>query len=493
MTLSLRARLLVGAVAGTTTVLLAAGALLYWQIRAGLRQEFDRALTARASVLASLVEQEDGRLEFDFDERVIPEFARAEGAEYFQIRRRDGQVVARSRSLGTADLELPGGDVAGPALRDVRLPDGRAGRSVTILASPRNESPNPPAEPSQIVISHARSTADVEAALRRVCWVMGCIGAVAVLLSSLLLTMIVGAGLRPLGELARQLAGLRPDEPSARVRLDRSPPELTPVVDQTNSLLQRVEAALEREKAFSADVAHELRTPLAGLRSTAEVSLSRPRDAQSYRDDLLQCLTITAQMQHMVGNLLCLARLEAKQVPCSREPVCLDSLLRECWEPLETAAREKSVEVIWQSAPAGEIISDRDKLRQVFTNLLENAVSYVDEGGRLTVTAEAVHGGTEVAIANSGSRLSLEDAPRTLDRLWRGDNGRQHTGTHCGLGLPLARKLTELLGGRLTVESELGGVFSVTLRLGPPAAVTNAAAIAICLDGPARDPHPKAF
>lgn len=477
MTLPIRTRLLAGTVAGTTIVLLAAGMLLYQQIEAQFQHEFDRTLAAKASVLASLVEQDKGKFEFEFDGRVMPEFAPGDRAEYFQIWGPDGQTLARSPSLDNdaSESPVPSGSqrVKGafqppkdsfqsPQFAELTLPNGQKGRLVTIAALARVESPRISGPAQRIIVTYARSTADFSVALQKVFWLMIWVGLVAVAVSAILLLVGVSTGLRPLNQLAKRIADLRPDEPAARITL-QTPRELTPVVDQMNSLLHRVETVIQREKSFSADVAHELRTPLAGLRSTLEVSLGRTRDTHEYCDAMGECLKITTQMQTIVNNLLYLAKLDAGGLPCSKNPVQLNSLLSECWHPFAETARQKLVVVNWNGSSIPEIASDTNRLRQVFTNLFENAVEYVDSAGAIEVTTQPCAHCIKVTISNTGSQLAKEDAPRTLDRFWRGDAGRHHTGVHCGLGLPLAKKLIENLGGTIEVASEKNAAFRVTV------------------------------
>src|SRR5699024_6135343 len=123
------------------------------------------------------------------------------------------------------------------------------------------------------------------------------------------------------------------------------------------------------EKTFLAAAAHELRTPLSGLRTTLEVALSRPRPAQAYYQPLHQCLDITQQMQSMIDNLLCLARMDAGQAAVKLEPVDLIDLLANCWQPLVARANERGLDADWQiNPPVHRALTDRQKLRMVLQN-----------------------------------------------------------------------------------------------------------------------------
>ncbi len=465
MTSSIRGRLLMGTVAGAAVVLLGAGALLYGVLHAWLWREFDQALAARASTLASLIEEEDGELEFTPDYRTMTQYDRSPRADYFQIVRMDGSLVARSRSLKGASLGEVAPGTAFPALRDLRLPDGRAGRCVTVAASPRREHGSDRRPPLKLLVSLASSIGDLQATLFRIRALLAGVILLAIGLTSAILFTVVGRELRPLHRLAADIARLHPEDRSARIHLTPVPSELLPVVEQMNALLERTDAAFQREKSFTADVAHELRTPLAGLRSTLEVSRSRVREAQAYQADMAACLDITGHMQAMVDSLLRMARLDHDAVAVQAEPVDLDILLAECFKPLEGAARARKVRIQWPSTPAGTIISDREKLRQVFTNLLDNAVTYVDPGGQVVVEFRPASTGACWVIRNTGCTLSAEQVGKVFDRFWRGDTARQAAGQHCGLGLPLARMLVEKLGGTLRADV-YEGWFRVSIAVG---------------------------
>jgi len=163
------------------------------------------------------------------------------------------------------------------------------------------------------------------------------------------------------------------------------------------------------------------------------------------------------RMQAMVESLLLLARADGGQLAAVRKRVDLSLLLSECWADCQMRAEQRGLRIDWE-VPAGCIVeSDPDKLRIIFQNLFDNAVSYVDDGGtiRVVVDAEAVE------ISNSGSKIGSEEQLHLFERFWRGDQARTDTGVHCGLGLSLCRRLMELLGGQIGVNAVQGGSFVV--------------------------------
>jgi len=243
------------------------------------------------------------------------------------------------------------------------------------------------------------------------------------------------------------------------------PAELLPVIDRLNDLLERLERAFHREKRFTADVAHELRTPLAGARSVLEVALSRDREPEAYRQAMQDFLGINEQMHRMVENLLHLARADANQLEVVSDSVDLAALAGECWERLAGDAQQRQLQVVWRLKEPCIVESDRCKLRLILQNILGNAVAYADDGGQIWVDTILADGCVEFAVTNSGSAVAEQDVARVFDRFWRGDASRRCSGQHCGLGLSLCKVLVELLGGSIEAFSSPGETFRVTVRL----------------------------
>jgi two-component system heavy metal sensor histidine kinase CusS len=464
---SLRLQLLLGTALGTTAVLLVSGGVLYALISRVLRADFDDALAAKARSLAALAELDEDGLEFELAAASLPEFAAAERAEYYQVWLPDGVVFARSPSLGNGDLEQIAGTSDAPAFRTVRLPDGRPGRTVGLTFVPRLEYEDGHASTAlTVTLVVAREVSGLEATLARVRGLMIGVGLFAVALSAGLLAWLVHRKLRPIARLSGQIAQVGESDLSKRIGEAEIPSELAPVVNRLNDLLARLEAAFERERRFTGDVAHELRTPLAGLRAKLELALSRERAPEVYRNAMSDCLEINLQMQRMVENLLHLARADAGQLEIHHEPVDVSELARECWKPLEEKALARGLRVEWRLNAPGPVETDRDKLRLVIQNILDNAVVYTNDEGQITVSMSAENGAVVLAVNNTGSSLPPHDRQRVFDRFWRADpSRRQANETRCGLGLPLCKALVEQLGGTIAATASAAGVFTITVRL----------------------------
>ncbi len=472
---SLRRTLIIGTTIGSAAVLLCVGILVYLLVRDGLIEQFDQSLIDKARLLASTIELEEGAVDLQFSEFDMHEFKRQDLPGYLQLWYGDGSILYRSPSLKEKNLAQSAGPVESPAYYWLKLPDGRNGRAVGITFAPKVEIFWEPdaddlrkawkSRTSGITLVLARGTSLIDQTLTRLELILLLAGSIAIAVSGVVLWLVIRRSLRPLNDLAGEISHLAEDDLSARVKAGGSVAELRPVSERLNDLLGRLEAAFERERSFSADVAHELRTPLAGLRSTMDVILSKQREAPEYREALGDSLQIIIDMHAMVENLLTLARLEAGQLDIQTGDVAINELVRGTWEPAGGHADARRLKVEWQLGPDAKVSTDKSLLSMALRNIFENAVAYADEGGSISIETLQQQDSVDIRIANTGSRLSQEDAGHAFDRFWRGDAARSAAGTHCGLGLSLVRKIVSVLGGNVIIKSSPGGEFEIVLSM----------------------------
>jgi two-component system OmpR family sensor kinase len=237
------------------------------------------------------------------------------------------------------------------------------------------------------------------------------------------------------------------------------------VVDRLNEMLVRLEAAFGREKTFTADIAHELRTPLAGLTTALEVCASQQRSPQEYEQVVARCLKVTRTMRLMVENLLMLARVDAKQVRAAGDPLEISPLLSDAWKDFAALAERRGLKTQWFCSDSLAVTSDRGLLMVVFRNLFDNAARYAGEGGHINIAAALHDREVVISVENSGSQVGAEDTEKVFDRFWRGDAARTSAGEHCGLGLALCKRIMSVLGGSIAVTTQRGGEFRVTIKL----------------------------
>ncbi|MGE0396351.1 MAG: ATP-binding protein [Kofleriaceae bacterium] len=449
---SLRRRMLVAIGVAVSLAFLVSGTIVVVVMRASLSNRIDESLVREAEALSSLVEQDADGIESE-----IPRSAVADSSRLLQLwREPGGERIERSESLTTDLVRARGAKVLEP----ITLPDGRDGRQITLRFTPRYDERVD--EPARATLVLARPTDDVDATIWRIALVLifaGIAGTLACLVAS---RWLVSYSLSPLRTLATRIAEIRETDLALRLADARTPIEVQPLVARLDELLERLERAFARERELTAEVAHELRTPIAGLRSTIELALDRDRSAERYRAALSGCLAITLQAQRMVDVLLSLARLDAApRRDGASAPIAVDALVRELIAEHVTRAGERALTLDAQLEPATAAV-DRDELRVIVANALDNAVSYASEGTTIRIATRSHADRVRIEIANA-TTLEAADASRVFDRFWRADPARA-AGAHAGLGLALCKKLVDRMGGTITAIVA-GDEFTLTIEL----------------------------
>jgi len=456
-----------------------------------LYSALDEAVMARAHGLAALLsfDAQSGILRLEQNERFLAEFGGNEDDAFFQIQGfKDGRVYFLSPSLkgnpfNSARLRkyekvgkkrIAWNDVwRGQNVRCLRWlikPDviktgaSPASNPVRVLkseiVSPLQRNGTFPLE---ILLCVEREKVD-----RSYSQILGYTGGAFFLILFLVLgatNLLLKYSLRSLTRLSHevdQIQSLPHTTPLSRWG-DR---ETDIVAAAVNSLLERLAKSVEWERQMTASLAHELRTPLAALRSVLEVSMMRERGVGEYRETAEESLTLVSQMQRMIENLLQLARLESGQVKIEYEALNLTDLIRECWSLFHVRAVEKSIRI--DSGPEEDlnVVSDRGKLRIVLNNVFDNAVEYTPKGGTIYIGARHLSddSGCEVIVENSGEPLSEEELENIFKRFYRGDEAREG-GRHWGVGLSLVHSIAGLLGIQIEATSRQGIALSLKLRI----------------------------
>ena len=458
---SIRTSLLVGAVVVTACAFSLASIAIYRGAKNTLIADVDEELDEELRLVASTVRAQGASVQLGFEDLDMPEYTSARGDGFLQLWLEDGTVLYRSPTLAGGTLtDLPVIQTDQTSFAWARTPDGRRVRAVSIRFDARHEA-NATGRPFFVQAVAACEPEEIDVFLDRLKILLLAVGALTGLAAALTLAVVIRSSLRPLDVLAGQIEGLR-DDVSSRVHMGRVPREMEPIVQQLNQLLARLESAFQRERTFSADIAHELRTPIADLRSTVEVMLSRPRSADDYRDTLESTLDPIRRVQAIVERLLYLGRLDAGQIEIEEQPVDLCELVTASWQPVVGTVQRRRLTVEWDLPSAAHVVSDPLLLALAIRNVLENATNYANEGGYVRISIGATNGANTLRIVNSGSNVAPEAVGMLLRRFARGDVSRTAKGEHFGLGLALAAKIVSALHGTMDVQSRLGGEFSVT-------------------------------
>jgi len=462
---SLRAQLTLRLLLGGALLLGVAGAVLHWRLQAALTTEFDAVLRASAESLFAFTEQSQGKVLMELAGQTMPQFVEPRGASVYLLRETDGREVKRSPSLGDAALPLRAGTASVPEYWDATLPDGRTMRFTGIRFPPHPEDEDPknitPGLEAVLVVGRDRAPLDRRLDALRAGLLF--IGALALGTLVALVLWSVRGGLAPLDRLGEAVAGVDAARLATRFPTETLPAELRPIAARLNELLARLETSFERERRFTANVAHELRTPLAELRALAEVNLATPATEEERAESWRDALATTHRMESVSLRLLELARAEDPARVVRREPVDLNAALREAWKPWAARADERRVEL--QSAlPAGLVVpTDPVLLAVILGNVCGNAAEHAPMGTAFRATALREAGTVALLFRNRAGDLTGEDVPRLFERFWKKDAARTDA-RHHGLGLALAAEFATLLGGALTGHLRDGDI-EFALRL----------------------------
>ena len=376
---SIRSRLNLTIVTGMIVVFSVTAAFLYVLIAKQVENVFDGALYDKAQAMITLTEMEsDAEIEFDFtEEGMMPEFVAGEDLQYYQLHDELTGETIKSPSLGAAELPHIGVEPGEHRYTDLELADGRAGRLIEINFLPRVESSEPvwqaadigddeweaetPPEPRPIVLVYARERESLDETLLAIGLTIGGVIVGMIALTAFIIPRLVGSGLSPLSRLAGQVGEFDASRLDLRITEDiEQSTEIEPIRRQLNHLLERLQSAFEREKRFSSNVAHELRTPLSELKTLSEVGAMVPEDRKQIIEFFDDVGEVSKQMEKIVITLLELARLDAGLLHSNPEDIHLERYCDLIWEQAVNGAAHGKRLV--KNIPANLVINtDREK------------------------------------------------------------------------------------------------------------------------------------
>ncbi len=277
---------------------------------------------------------------------------------------------------------------------------------------------------------------------------------------------LVGRALRPIDGISSAAVKISAGDLSQRINVAETESELGQLAAVLNATFARLETAFAQQQQFTADAAHELRTPVSVMLTQTQTALNRERSATGYRETVEACQRSAQRMRRLIESLLELARLDAGQETMKRLRFNLAGTVNECAEQLKPVANQRSIKVLTELAPV-EITGDAERLAQVVANLLTNAIQYNPPGGEVRVTLEAQTGLAVLTVSDTGPGISAGDLPHVFERFYRGDKSRTTANGSAGLGLSISKAIIKAHGGTIEVSSRenAGAAFIVRLPM----------------------------
>lgn len=315
------------------------------------------------------------------------------------------------------------------------------------------------------VLEVGQSQDDVSDTLRTLLLILGVAYPVTLVVASFGGIFLAGRALAPIDRLTRLARRISAEDLGQRLDLRLPDDEVGRLARTFDEMIARLDEAFRRQRQFTADASHELRTPMTVIKGQIEVALQRERDPQAYRRVLHAVNEEVDRMIRLVGSLLTLARADAGQIPITLEPVSLPDVVGAAIEQVQPLASRRGVDLQLSSSRPVTLRADDDLILQLLLNLLDNAIKYTAAGGQVTVGWNANGREVELWVRDTGSGIAREHLTRLFERFYRVDKARSRAEGGSGLGLAISRWIAEAHGGSISVESALGRGSTFTVRL----------------------------
>jgi len=443
-------------------LLTALSAGVYFYLSRSLYQNLDDLLELRSTQLVSfpaiLESIEQGEFQEELGEIVIL---------YFYANNQSVEWSPLGMSIPLSDKFISQAIASTGLFTTIQTAESEGLRLLAVPVNLGPPGPTPSIPPSLLVI--ARSTRQIDQALH---------GLVRTLIIAVPLALALAAGggiflarraLKPVDKIAQTAQKIGEVDLSQRINVNTKD-ELGRLAATLNEMIGRLEKAFQRQKQFTSDASHELRTPLAVIEAESTLALRKERPPSDYRQSLESISRETRQMSSLIDQLLTLARADAAKEQWNFTEVDLGKLITNLSIDVEVLCQEKGLSFQLGQTQDLVVKGDEARLRELFMNLLGNAIRYTPSPGTVSVSFVREGQMAVVAITDTGIGIPAKDIPLIFERFYRVDKSRSRTEGGSGLGLAICRHIAEAHGGKIEIESQVGGgsTFSVWLPLQSP-------------------------
>ena len=464
---SMKKKIIVNALLGFLALFLTIGLSGTFYLIKWLNKEFDQNLSAKSSVLVSLAKVDNESVSFDFSGEFMPEFSTTEDPEYFQLWLNSHEVLERSTSLKllASDADLPVTDFRSTrnVYKDITLPDGRNGRMLSVNFYPQTDTAIAQSDSADsniplITLAIAKERVSLDKTIRDFLLIFTVIVILFTIIAAATIWQTVMKGLQPLKNMQRKMSLLAIDNLSERLEFPNPPKELEETIYQFNRMLERLENSFDRQKQFTAEIAHELRTPISQMRSLTEQAIKNGQGTTPYKD----ILDSTMQMEMTVSNLMALAQCEKGNIILEPQVIKLARKMDACWSKYKAMAAKRSINYVNNITDEFKIISSSDELDIIFNNLISNAINYSVSGSDVTTYCRTENDILCICITNKPQNMSSEEINKIFDRSWQKNNPDSPTRIN-GLGLALVKSYADLLNLRIKTALSEDGILTIEL------------------------------
>lgn len=378
---------------------------------------------------------------------------------HFRVLNKDGGILFRSRFLTFIELPSPlnPGELRGSQFDDIDIENLGPHRLLTMAMRDSRS------HPMLIQVLAPRAALDME--FRSYVWMVLAIGPVGVLAAVAAGYVLARGALAPIEAITATAQRISAEKLSERITIPNPDDELGQLATTLNHAFDRLQLSINDMRQFTADAAHELRSPLAVMRTEAEVALRNSRTMDEYRKVIEVTLEETSRLSDVTDQLLALSRHDAGHCGLMDDVVPMDALLGDVAEKFKVVAAEKGLEFYVESLPQWYVQGDDIWLSQLFFNLLDNAMKYITSPGCVRLSAEVHNDVADFIVEDTGIGIAAEHLPHLFKRFYRVDDSRNRSHGGTGLGLAICKSIVDMHGGDIGVESQLsqGTRFTVTL------------------------------
>ena len=271
----------------------------------------------------------------------------------------------------------------------------------------------------------------------------------------LIARFFAGRSIKPVRTIIDTSSQITKDNLQTRIPLPKNKDELYVLSENINNLLNRIESAIDREKQFTSDASHELRTPLAVIKGTMEVLIRKPRNQQEYEEKIQFCISEVNRLNHMVDQLLLLARFENQKQNVKQETIYLNALILDNLTRFSEKTENKKIKIVADFTEDFYVQSDNYLVSIIFSNLISNAIKYSNDNGKIELKLEKTLTDIIFTIADNGVGISEQDLNKIFNSFYRSDVTNHPDIKGTGLGLSIVKRLCDLLRIKISVESRI--------------------------------------
>ncbi len=447
---SIKGRLFLWIFLFTSSLLMILGASLYYEFRDAIFNSIDNTLHSKLQIMKGLLHEEHDTIEFELDEIILGEYSIPLSGHYYKIEM-NGQVEAASESLTDDNFNLTSG----------KLESHNEQLSEWIYTST-----GPAGEPIRVVrhdfefldvpttVFIAESIDESLSMLKSIKISFFVIASLSILIIGAVGFLIVRHSLHPLDVFSSKIKRITHKTLGQRIDVTHQAEEIKGLARSFNEMLDRLQRAFESEKRLIADASHELKTPLSVIKTEADVLLQKERTTEEYIKALNTIQASSGKMKKQINDMLTLARLDSGLLTSADfTTISITDCLENAIQIVDVLAEKKRIKITSSLRANASIRGDMNRLTEAFSNIMENAIRYSSDRGRVAISVSKKSNQTKIMIKDNGAGISQNDLDRVFDRFYRADTPRRTEGT--GLGLSIAKAIIEAHNGNIKVESEV--------------------------------------